>query len=72
MTFVRKTSLLAFALTVATLALVQDSLSLLSGVWRMTSLEDGYNEQNSGAAVQQKGRAHTGSWLDERRYVCAG
>ncbi len=41
MTFINKTSLFAFALTVATLALAQDSASLLSGVWRMTSLESG-------------------------------
>lgn len=41
MTFKRKLAVVTFALTVATLALAQDSLSLLSGAWRMTSLESG-------------------------------
>ncbi len=41
MTFIPGTFLLTSALAVATLALPQDSLSLLSGVWRMTSLEVG-------------------------------
>lgn len=41
MTFNRKIAVLTLALTGATLALAQDSLSLLSGAWRMISLESG-------------------------------
>lgn len=41
MTVKQKIAVLTFTLTIATLALAQDSLSLLSGVWRMTSLEVG-------------------------------
>lgn len=46
MTFKRKLAVVTFVLTVATLALAQDSLSLLSGTWRMTSLESGTEAGN--------------------------
>lgn len=55
MTFKRKIAVLTFALTVATLALAQDSLLLLSGAWRMTSLEIG-NEAGDLAQVPYSGQ----------------